>query len=127
METPTCSGCNQNLSVSEFMGVGAKGKPKQYRTCNNYRYRTSEYKNTKKRLQEFEIEGDQEDSEVLEITNLNNLSNHVLQLLNEVAKELVELIENVDEFAWMYEIRLHNLSEIGLDLSDTLIKINCLG
>lgn len=82
METPTCSGCNQNLSVSEFMGVGAKGKPKQYRTCNNYRYRTNEYKNTKKRQQEFEIEGDQEDSEVLEITNLNNLSNHVLQLLN---------------------------------------------
>jgi len=49
------SRCRFTKPVNEFMGFGAKGIPKQFRTCNSCRNKTvNQYKNTNKRRVETE-------------------------------------------------------------------------
>lgn len=129
MDTSTyigCTGCDQNLPIGEFMGSKANGDPKQFRTCVNCRDKSKRSK--KRQLDAEDDENDQEDAEIVEITDPVDICNHIMQLLNvhsesaapiqfqcnidmsifdksekEIAEELIELIEDVDEFTWMYE------------------------
>ena len=131
-----CTGCRITKSVNEFMGFGAKGISKQFRTCNNCRNRTAtNHKNTKKRHADIEIneEMEQENEEPLEIIEPDSFCDYIAQFFlsplenntentenipsslkcevdissfdksaKEIADELVEFIEDVDEFKWMY-------------------------
>ncbi|CAG8802701.1 32217_t:CDS:2 [Gigaspora margarita] len=85
------------------MEVGTKGKPTQFRTCNKCRNIPAEHQSKKRELR-TDIDNDQENSDVLEIIDLSDLRDHIMHLLNpgkEVPEELVELVEDVDEFAWI--------------------------
>lgn len=132
-----CTGCRITKSVNEFIGFGAKGISKQFRTCNNCRNRTAaNHKNTKKRHTDTEIneEMEQENEESLEIIEPDSFYDYIAQFFpsplenntentenipsfhfkcevdissfdksaKEIADELAELIEDVDEFRWMY-------------------------
>jgi hypothetical protein len=129
MDTFTCAGCRLTKPIGDFMGVTAKGTAKQFRTCSNCRNRTTEqHQRGKKRQLEAERG---EESNGLEIIEPTSLSDHVAELLNaygeniptggkasfnfqyqmgisafnksakEVADELVEFVEDADEFAWV--------------------------
>jgi hypothetical protein len=134
MNTFTCGGCRRIKPIGEFMGLGAKGAEKQFRTCGNCRNRTTQqHQSTKKR--QLEIDGNEESH--VETIEANSLSEYVAQSLNgyttqssnsqttaftfqycmdisafdksakEIADQLVEFIEDVDEFAWMYVLSCH--------------------
>ncbi|CAG8685698.1 10418_t:CDS:2, partial [Cetraspora pellucida] len=90
------------LPISEFMGLGAKGKPQQFHTCSNCRTQTTE----KKRQLEI-VENEQENLEIIKIDDpINLLFNNSGK---ELAEELIELVEDTDKFSWIYEIILYNL------------------
>lgn len=127
MDTLTCAGCRRVKPMDEFMGLGAKGATKQFRTCGNCRTRTAQQ--SAKRRQP-EIEGNEESH--VEMIETSSLSEYVAESLNaytaqpsnsqttaftfkyqmdisaicksekEVADQLVEFVEDVDDFAWMY-------------------------
>jgi hypothetical protein len=132
MDTSTCAGCRCVKPISEFMGLRAKGAQKKFRTCGNCRNRTTQkHQSTKKRQLELENNGETHVPEIIEPSTLSDhvaqlLNVHTMQLGNtsgemtalnfhyqldvstfnkstkEVADLLVEYIEDVDEFAWMY-------------------------
>jgi len=127
MDTVTCAGCRCVKPVDEFMVLGAKGATKQFRTCGNCRNRTAQ-QSAKRRQPEIERN---EESHV-ETIEASSLSEYVAQSLNaytaqpsnsqttsftfqyqmdistfdksekEAADQLVEFVEDVDDFAWMY-------------------------
>ena len=69
----TCTGCGHMKPLHDFMGSGAKGAIKQYRTCAICRARTTQKKNPKKRPLE------PENNEVIEVLDLYD---YTIQLLN---------------------------------------------
>lgn len=139
METPTCTGCGGVKPTSEFVRLAVTGKMKQFRTCNNCNNSSTERKNAKKRQLETEEIDNQENDQVnldgFDIIEPNDLCSHFTQILDdhsaqpenpfqfqcdinistfdkspkEIAEELVELTEDVDEFAWMYVIFFYDL------------------
>jgi hypothetical protein len=129
MDTFTCTCCKRAKPIDEFMGLGAKGATKQFRTCDNCRTRMAQKQQSTKKRQ-LEIDGNDEGH--VEMIEANSLSEYVAQSLNaytaqpsnsqtaaftfqyqmdisafdkpekEVADQLIEFVEDVDEFAWMY-------------------------
>src|SRR6185312_9686066 len=126
-----CTGCRLYKPAEEFMDHGAKGDVKHYRTCKLCRNRTTQQKKTaKKRLLELEENEADNGIYCLEVLEANDLPEYLVQLLNsyrtqsednrskfyfecalyismynktakKIADDLVESIEDVDEFAWM--------------------------
>ncbi|KAF0448095.1 hypothetical protein F8M41_002671 [Gigaspora margarita] len=131
MKTPTCTGCGGVKPTSEFVRLAVTDKMKQFHMCNDCNNSSTECKSAKKRQLETEEIDNQENDQVnldgFDIIEPNDLCSHFAQILDdhsaqpenlfqfqcdinistfdkspkEIAKELVELIEDVDEFAWI--------------------------
>ena len=125
--TTVCTSCRQPKLLCEFMGFGAKGTTKQYRTCNSCRTRNSQQKKNKRSYEK------DENTDPLEVVEAAGFFVYIKQLLNiytiqtkndenilpfhleckvdisalsdsakEVADFLVKSIEDTDKFSWIY-------------------------
>ena len=109
-----------------------KGVVKHYRTCKFCRGRTTQQKKTAKKRRPLELEEseDHDNVDFLEVLELNELPDYLAQLFEvyttqsdaglkfyfkcavnisifdkttkKIAGDIVEIIEDIDEFAWMY-------------------------
>src|SRR4051812_31812003 len=104
-ETSICSRCRFTKPVNEFMGFGAKGISKQFRTCNNCRNKTVNQYNTKKRRVETEEndEMEQENEKFLEIIEPDSFCDYIAQLLQLFSTQLENDTENTPPFHFQCE------------------------
>src|SRR5437868_12617220 len=105
-EISFCSRCRFTKPVNEFMGFGAKGTSKQFRTCN---------KNTNKRRVETEEneEMEQENEEFLEIIDPDSFCNYIAQLLQHLSTQLENDTENTPPFHFQCEIVISSFNKLA--------------
>jgi hypothetical protein len=115
-----CNCCKITKLASEFVDKDKNGHPKQFRTCNNCR---------NKRRERLLVNNICDNEESLELIEIETLCQNLRELLNncdsentnllaaqlryrvdvsnfddsakKIANEIVELIEDIDEYNWM--------------------------
>ncbi|CAG8615017.1 1076_t:CDS:1, partial [Cetraspora pellucida] len=109
MESLDCSRCKVKKSLSEFMGVDAKGQAKQFRTCSSCRVKTT--KSHAKKKKQLVVEEYEKNPNKLEIIEKDSLYDYILEILDTYLMQQGSNLETASPFFFQCQIEISTLEK----------------